>query len=785
MGEFPWQSPQMQPSTQAPDHPSYQAPGHYQHGETSSAEAMLLNASMGGPYEPIKSENHDEAFSALMSAQSFHSPTAPAMDERGHALDFGNPDLFMDRNPSFGVPNVGSAGELPAGINVDSVHSSIQPAAGSDEGNYTPEPCDANNRKRHRLRPDQTRRLLEVFAVTTKPDSEKRKILGKQLGMTPRTVQIWFQNRRAKMKRESIGSGPPKPQGRYQSVTPSGRNRLTFNNAFLSRRQPGRVVSDNIELMRNANAFTPFNQENFYGLTLQNPSQISVPLDMPMNFPFNSPGMHGMDHSAMGIPAGQQGDGAQPGYPDHNIGQALNNVLPMGAHANGMFPDSGHVHPGEQLGFANGHTIPPQDSFPPSTLHPHELHEDLESRGGHMRSLTASGHKMSQIGHFAQNSDFGFGTPAEGSLAPVQPHHHQLAGGPQHPAQQGHPPSQPMPLNMASDAPSANMLLESRRRRLHDLLIINQTHAARGMQAKGIVPAASDSADSAEAEQPLLFSELSQQPPLSGYLSMAAASGSSSSAMHAIAASSCAPAPPLFSTDSSPIARLAALPTQGGLPDIDFSAATGQQASIAAVSNGGAKPADQPELASRQNTVGNNQVTSGFDEALFAPQEQPKSANSSNDDKALQLQILHDIVLQYNSAGFTGKDSEACLSNQDANDNPFFMSLAPNATDSVFDNLPLSMGSSGTGLVADSKNSGSLSDDLFGSAAPSRSGSLSSAAHDADANAFASAFAMTSSGSEVSVQSKAESNNVVAVASGNSVGQREVMIEQMPFTVQF
>ncbi|KAJ1797055.1 hypothetical protein LPJ75_007124, partial [Coemansia sp. RSA 2598] len=59
------------------------------------------------------------------------------------------------------------------------------------EGSRSPElNCDPANKKRHRLRPDQTRRLMEVFQKTTKPDSDMRKILGKQLDMTPRTVQI-------------------------------------------------------------------------------------------------------------------------------------------------------------------------------------------------------------------------------------------------------------------------------------------------------------------------------------------------------------------------------------------------------------------------------------------------------------------------------------------------------------------------------------------------------------------------------------------------------------------
>ncbi|OMJ26328.1 Homeobox protein HD-10, partial [Smittium culicis] len=63
-----------------------------------------------------------------------------------------------------------------------------------------------SSRKRYRLAPEQTRRLVEEFDKNAKPDSDTRKELGKELKMSPRKVQIWFQNRRAKIKRET-GSG--------------------------------------------------------------------------------------------------------------------------------------------------------------------------------------------------------------------------------------------------------------------------------------------------------------------------------------------------------------------------------------------------------------------------------------------------------------------------------------------------------------------------------------------------------------------------------------------------
>jgi len=56
-------------------------------------------------------------------------------------------------------------------------------------------------RKRQRTTPEQLEVLEKVYENEKLPNSDLRKELAIQLGMTPRRVQVWFQNKRAKEKR--------------------------------------------------------------------------------------------------------------------------------------------------------------------------------------------------------------------------------------------------------------------------------------------------------------------------------------------------------------------------------------------------------------------------------------------------------------------------------------------------------------------------------------------------------------------------------------------------------
>ncbi|KAL0088645.1 Homeodomain-like DNA binding domain-containing transcription factor [Phycomyces blakesleeanus] len=59
---------------------------------------------------------------------------------------------------------------------------------------------DAITKKRTRVTPGQLTVLEETFIATATPDNKMRKQLAHQLQMPERSIQIWFQNRRAKVK---------------------------------------------------------------------------------------------------------------------------------------------------------------------------------------------------------------------------------------------------------------------------------------------------------------------------------------------------------------------------------------------------------------------------------------------------------------------------------------------------------------------------------------------------------------------------------------------------------
>lgn len=62
-------------------------------------------------------------------------------------------------------------------------------------------------RRRRRLAPHETEFLARIFEQYPRPTGPMREMIAKRLGMSVRGVQIWFQNKRAKVRRDMLESG--------------------------------------------------------------------------------------------------------------------------------------------------------------------------------------------------------------------------------------------------------------------------------------------------------------------------------------------------------------------------------------------------------------------------------------------------------------------------------------------------------------------------------------------------------------------------------------------------
>ncbi|KAL9010294.1 MAG: hypothetical protein Q9173_004761 [Seirophora scorigena] len=101
--------------------------------------------------------------------------------------------------------------------------------------------------KRFRLTPNQTRFLMSEYARQAHPDAAQRERLSREIpGLSPRQVQVWFQNRyaRARSENESNMADKQQQKGEAQAINsrrsgehaqiPSTASRLRYDSTFAS-----------------------------------------------------------------------------------------------------------------------------------------------------------------------------------------------------------------------------------------------------------------------------------------------------------------------------------------------------------------------------------------------------------------------------------------------------------------------------------------------------------------------------------------------------------------------
>ncbi|KAI9314201.1 hypothetical protein BX666DRAFT_2020286 [Dichotomocladium elegans] len=105
-------------------------------------------------------------------------------------------------------------------------------------------PTTSTRRKRTLLNFNQLAILQHSFAKNPLPDNAVRAKLAIDLGVTERTVQIWFQNRRAKTRKSSkellaqqnVASGPSENPQQRRSLPSGGRYQPTFRTLMTPER---------------------------------------------------------------------------------------------------------------------------------------------------------------------------------------------------------------------------------------------------------------------------------------------------------------------------------------------------------------------------------------------------------------------------------------------------------------------------------------------------------------------------------------------------------------------
>ncbi|RJE27392.1 homeobox transcription factor [Aspergillus sclerotialis] len=160
-------------------------PSHAQHGESEimkDAETPALGSKQDTPLSRIKLPK----------------------------LNCSEPNLSMSRDTN-NLNHPGDSTQSPHGENRDGRQEkeSLEETTPSDEGMVSStgleqpkSAADKKKMKRFRLTHNQTRFLMSEFTRQAHPDAAHRERLSREIpGLSPRQVQVWFQNRRAKLKR--------------------------------------------------------------------------------------------------------------------------------------------------------------------------------------------------------------------------------------------------------------------------------------------------------------------------------------------------------------------------------------------------------------------------------------------------------------------------------------------------------------------------------------------------------------------------------------------------------
>ncbi|GJN91241.1 hypothetical protein Rhopal_004259-T1 [Rhodotorula paludigena] len=181
---------------------------------TSAPLPLPPAASPGGamPNAAALLQQHQANQHAFRAGQAAGGSIFQNLGRTGSALSGSTSGSGGDSSSSGGVPTPsssasgsfanGSGGARPSGNGTNGQEADPNNGSGAGDRDFSQSFYDPFRVKhRRRTSPPQLKVLEHHFERNPKPDVGLRKSLAEQLDMTPREVQVWFQNRRAKVKK--------------------------------------------------------------------------------------------------------------------------------------------------------------------------------------------------------------------------------------------------------------------------------------------------------------------------------------------------------------------------------------------------------------------------------------------------------------------------------------------------------------------------------------------------------------------------------------------------------
>ncbi|KAL6648724.1 hypothetical protein ACP70R_012948 [Stipagrostis hirtigluma subsp. patula] len=141
-------------------------------------------------HDPQEHQHHHEHHLPPHPLHPHHNPFLPS-SQCPSLQDFRGMAPMLGKRPMYGGADVGGGDEVNAcggGVNEDEL---------SDDGSQAGE-------KKRRLNVEQVRTLEKNFELGNKLEPERKIQLARALGLQPRQVAIWFQNRRARWKTKQL-----------------------------------------------------------------------------------------------------------------------------------------------------------------------------------------------------------------------------------------------------------------------------------------------------------------------------------------------------------------------------------------------------------------------------------------------------------------------------------------------------------------------------------------------------------------------------------------------------